>query len=259
MKEIRIEYKSGGIFRRSVSAKIPEEYCEMTCSQFHALMSLSRKECSEEKFIERFYGIKAKLWSNLDKFYILKLTDMLKELREGHKVNFFFDESIKVDGKTLLAPLPLLGNMSLQQFMTIDHFYSWYLYTKKVEYLVKFMASAFLPNVDFFSLDFEKSVRIFTKNLNSKKWLYEDCIINWMLVKNWLSSSYVYLFPATEDPQHGEPKSMSKKNKPTSWTSFFDALVGDDVANLDSYKHLSVMDVFRLSNTRIKQSKIRKK
>lgn len=258
MKEIRIEYKSGGIFRRSVNAKIPEEYSEMSSAQFHALMALSRKECTEEMFIERFYGIKSRLWTQLDKFYVLKLTEMLKDLKEGNRVNFFYDEFITVDGKKYFAPSQLLSDMSLQQFMSIDHYYSWYIYSEKVDYLYKFMACAYLPNNDFFTMDFERSVSVFEKFVRGNRWLYEDSIINWMLIKNWLTSSYGYLFPAAEKPQPGEPKSMSKKNKPASWTSFFDALVGEDVANLDSYKHLSVMDVFRICNNRIKNSKKRK-
>lgn len=79
--------------------------------------------------------------------------------------------------------------------------------------------------------------------------------MNWVLVKEWLSSAYPALFPDNKTSTNSRGDKI--RNKPVDWLALFDAFVGDNIADMDAYKDLPALDAFRIMNRRIADSKKR--
>lgn len=140
--------------------------------------------------------------------------------------------------------------------MTVDTFYSWYLYSSKSPYLYNFVTTLFTdPEKEFAEVETEKyKAGILSMEDNSRD-MMEAAVVNWMLIKQWLSNAYPYLFPTPPSDGKEQPK---KKQRPGSWLDIFDSLVDDDLTRVETYQALPAMDVIRVLNGKIKNSKKRK-
>ena len=78
-------------------------------------------------------------------------------------------------------------------------------------------------------------------------------LINWVLVKSWLSQTYRHLFPTAQAEANKEGDKI--KVKPVDWLTLFDQFVGDNIADTDAYKALACLDAFRIINRKIKEAK----
>ncbi|MBQ8223989.1 MAG: hypothetical protein IJZ86_01300 [Bacteroides sp.] len=254
MRQIEFKYRKWG-WTRFIRRNIPGSYAEMSPEQFLATIRLSKGWIDEKDFFLQFFGLSEKQLLKIDPFLLYKLTELmgfLKELRAVHTA--FFLPSLP--GK-LLAPAGKLKGMSFQQFMTVDTFFSWYVTTEKGVYLDRFVAALYLkekesymPGADEMGVDLDARAKTVGHLPFDLKYAI---MVNWVLIRSWLSRSYIHLFP------EGEPAENSKgdrvKAKPVDWLSVFDAFVGDNVADMDAYKSLPCMDAFRLLNRRIKEAK----
>lgn len=252
MREVIFKYKK--LWMRSIKRTLPTNYAEMTPAQFLATVRLTKGWIDERQFFLQFYGLKNSQLARLDAFQIYMLTDslgFLKNLRSSCRT-FFFKS---LPGK-LLAPADDLRNVSFQQFMTVDTFFSWYLSTEKEKYLNQFIAALYLKKGEsYHPFKNEKPLDLAANNLLAQK-IPDDLkyavMLNWVLIKTWLSDTYKYLFP------QGEPAANTKgdkiKSKPVEWLAIFDAFVGDNIPQMDAYKALPCMDAFRLLNRRIKEA-----
>lgn len=256
MRNIELRYKKWYGWR-SVKLLIPSTYSEMSPVQFLASIRLSKGWIDEMTFFVQFFGIKKKQLLKLEAYQLYKLAelmDFLKDVRSPYQE--FYIESLS--GK-LLAPPAKLRGVCFQQFMTVDTFFSWYVSTENVEYLNRFVAALYLKgNESYFpekgekGLDLEGRVKMVAKLPFDLKY---SILINWALIKSWLGHSFVHLFPPVEPSENS--KGDKVKAKPTNWLSIFDQFVGDNIADIPSYKALPCMDAFRLLNKRIKDAKKR--
>lgn len=253
MRQLKI-VDSGVLVSKTVEVDIPERFAEMSVEQFLAVCAIHRNEIDEEQFLLRFFGIKANLFARLDKFYIFKLTELLQCLKDSEGVDKMFITSIRSGNTEYKAPLPRLAGMTLMQFMTVDTYASWYDYTNKDDFLYKFVAALMLENgEEFKEVDLDETSQTFQMSARENESLYKDLVINWSLIRAWLGRVYPSLFPQSQGG--GEKK---KKERPASWVEVYDALVGDNLMNLEAYKTLPAMDVLRVMNTRIREGKKRK-
>lgn len=244
------------LFNRVVKADIPEIYREMSAKQFHLICKLNRKQIRDEDFIVQFCSLDSRLWNKLDLFYVYKLADLVGAMKDSNHVDFFFDHCVRLGSADYY--LPLFSSISLFQFMAVDTFAQWYEHTKKQTFLVNFFACLALPfNADFFSYDQVAASNVISsvveKDPDSVSQI-EDLVINWQLIKAWLTDKYPHMFPVDS----AEPPADGKSPAPADWSQFFDSLIGEHLENIEPYKRLPAVDVFRIVNGRIRDRRFRK-
>lgn len=248
MRQVEFQYKKWGI-KRVIKRTIPTTYEEMTPSQFLATVRLTKEWITEREFFLQFFGLTDDLLAKLDTFLLYRLTETLGFLKQikGACTGFYCQE---LNGK-LLAPQEKLRGMTFQQFMTVDTFFSWFLVTEKEQYLDRFVASLYLKSDEAFTdLDLDE-------RLPAVKQIHMDLkysiVVNWVLIKSWLSSAYPFLFPEGEATPNSQGDKV--KSKPVDWLAIFDAWVGDNVPSIEAYRMLPCMDAIRLLNRKIKEAK----
>lgn len=254
MRTIELKYKQL-IGWKTVTITVPSYYAEMTPSQFLATIRLSKEWIDEMAFFIQFFGISEKLLTRIDAFSLYKMTETLDGLRDDKSAYFGFYQQSILDGR-LLAPENKLKGMCFQQLMTVDTFFSWYVTTDKEEYLDRFLAALYLQEDETYIPGNGKLLVLDTRVLEIESLPFDlkySILINWVLIKSWLSNSYVHLFPAGDVSENS--KGDKVKGKPVDWLSVFDSFVGDNIADIDAYKALPCMDAFRLLNRRIKEAK----
>lgn len=256
MRNVEIKYKKWYGWR-SVKLLIPSTYSEMSPVQFLASIRLSKEWIDEVTFFIQFFGINKKLLHKLDSYSLYKLAELMDFLRDTRSP--YQDFYLKSLPGKLHAPQAKLRGVCFQQFMTADTFFSWYASTDKVEYLDRFVASlylkdneAYIPEKGEKALDLEERVKAVSKLPFDLKY---SILINWALVKSWLGRSFIHLFPQAEPVANSQGDKV--KSNPANWLSIFDQFVGDNIADIQSYKALPCMDAFRLLNKRIKEAKKR--
>ena len=248
MRQVEFRYKKWGV-KRVIKRTIPTNYAEMTPAQFLATVRLTRGWIDEREFFLQFFDLTDKLLAKLDTFLLYRLTETLGFLKQikGACTGFYCEE---LNGK-LLAPKEKLRGMSFQQFMTVDTFFSWFLVTEKEQYLDRFIASLYLKSDEAFT-DLDLDERLPAVNQIHMDLKY-SIVVNWVLIKSWLSSAYPFLFPEGEASANSRGDKV--KSKPVDWLAIFDAWVGDNVPSIDAYRTLPCMDAIRLLNRKIKESK----
>ena len=254
MRQVEFQYKKWGV-KRVIKRTIPNNYAEMTPAQFLATVRLSKGWIDEREFFLQFFGLTDKLLAKIDAFSLYRLTDTLGFLKQIKSAcyNFYCEE---LPGK-LLAPQEKLRGMSFQQFMTVDTYFSWFLVTEKELYLDSFIAALYLKQGESYSKEEGMTVLDMDARIPEVHQIPMDLkysiIVNWVLIKSWLSSAYPFLFPEGETAANS--KGDKVKSKPVDWLGLFDAWVGDNVASIEGYRKLSCMDAIRMLNRKIKEAK----
>lgn len=248
MREVVFRYKKWGV-KRVIKRTIPSNYAEMTPAQFLATVRLTKGWIDEREFFIQFFDLSDKLLAKIDTFLLYRLTETLGFLKQikASCSGFYCQE---LNGK-LLAPQEKLRGMSFQQFMTVDTFFSWFLVTEKEQYMDRFIASLYLKSNEAFT-DLDLDERLPAVNQIHMDLKY-SIVVNWVLIKSWLSSAYPFLFPEGEAAPNSQGDKV--KSKPVNWLAIFDAWVGDNVPSIDAYRTLSCMDAIRLLNRKIKEAK----
>ena len=255
MKTITVEYRHYGK-TKTASFLVPENYTEMSPSQFLATIRLSKEWINEEMFFSQFFGFTRKELSRFNAYQLYKLSgmlDFLRKVRTSHR-EFYIKE---LPGE-LLAPEDALRSMCFQQFITADTFFSYYIVHEKSIFLDRFIATLYLKKNESFIAGTGEVEMDFEKRLEEVQQLPFDLkyaiLINWVLIKSWLSKSYSYLFPEPTETQENNQGDKIKV-KPADWLTLFDQFVGDNIADIPAYKALPCMDAFRIINRKIKDAK----
>lgn len=245
MREIQIKYRKGPC-TRIIKLHVPSAYHEMTQQQFVAVAAMGNGLIGEKYFFKRYFGLPESIVVRLDEFQLYQLSEMLNYLK-----------SDKPDGKMLLrdvegmkAPHDKLAGMSLQQFMTVDTFFSWYNLTKKPNWIDQMACTLFMrKGEDFFTEYPEPDIAYREKLALFEAWdeeLKMATLFQWSLIKMWLSKIYPEMFA---------PGDGTQKEEPSRWLDIFDSFVGDEVADMDKYKRMECMDALRIMNRRIKEAR----
>lgn len=261
MKTIRFEFREHGRVKFH-TAHIPETLSEATGQQFTALLAFSQGRIAEEQFFLNFFGIPEKMLPLLDLWQLYVLTDQLRDIWKMDKIDHFpiseilipWNKEKQTKALRLMAPDAQLKGMTFQQFMTVDQFYQWYVYTGKVQYVLSMVAALYLEKDKPFA---ELDIQRVTARLEDypDRWVLEGIAFNWGMIRTWLSGAYPHLFPAAEPQENNGTQPRPIKQRPGSWLNIFDTLVGDDLTRIETYKELPCMDVIRILDKRIKQQK----
>lgn len=257
MKEVEFQLSKRSVLKRDM----PEHYGELSPRQYLAVAGLSKGWVKEDEFFCQFFDITSDVLARIDTFQLYVLTDGLDFLKQSEPMEGVIIDHIfaHTDRGTvrLEAPGDKLNGMTFFQFMTVDQLFNWYQYTEKKEFLYGMIASLYLGVGEQLEA-VERSERIdaIRKVPGNSDEVLDALAMQWALVKLWLAKSYPFLFGGGSSHHVID---VNKKEKPQSWLAVFDALVGDDLTRIESYKNLAAMDVLRIVNRRIKEQQKRKK
>lgn len=250
MIHIAFKYKKWKIFTRTIERNLPTSYKEMTQTQFSALMKFVKGFITETEFYCRFFGVSVDILAQLDHFQLYKLTEHLHIEDKG------CDSFVVKELCGLRAPADRLSDMSFQQFMTVDQLFGWYNYTENRKYLDQMLAALYVPkDADFFTSDWNERVALIREMQEND--LY-PAVVNWMLIKNWLTGVYTQIFSSAEPSSETRKDRKQKKPRPADWLSIFDAMVGDNLHLIDEYKHVDCMNALRYLNNKVKNNRFKK-
>lgn len=268
MRTVTVERKRW-IGRRKVTAKVPTEWGELTTEQYMMIVCSLLGKSTVKDYYTTLLGIPFSVFELSDDWTRYNLQQLMTWLGEGKtETNRFYIPSIE----GLKAPEDMLGNVTLQQFMTVDTFFGYYAGSTTddcqmgdVSLLCQFVAALYLrkneryyvastrrtlldiPGQNEVVVDLDKNADMLMKRADRIR-MY-GIYINWLMIKAWLSRVYPLLFPVGDE-----------KEKPVmnAWLKTFDSFVGDDVAHMDDYRNMACMDAFRIMAKRIKDSLTKK-
>lgn len=241
----KVEFKYRRLVQVSQIMNVPERWNELSESQFIIVARQMFEKLSPENFFCQFFSINRNILKRMDGLQIFKLSELIQFISDMTlPCNTWLLKKIG----PLRAPSPNLEGISLQQWMIADTYFSRYITSNKDEILDYAIASLYLrKKASFFG---KKKVNLSkeTALISKQELIHRKAIaLNFVLIKNWLSHSYPFLFPISEKKQ------ISSKG--TDWLEIFDKLVGENLTQIDEYKKMSVTDAFRIMNRRIKEAK----
>lgn len=285
MKRITIEYRR---FWHTVKRELnsPEKWDELTGRQFMAAVRLWSGTISQNDFLREVFGFTGREVRRMDdyqRWVLLHATDWMRDLKRPHSA-FFLG---RIPHTQLYAPGQRLKGCSLQQFMTIDTFFSQHttamsnvevkrgevksraeLVKNAENFLDLFIAALYKRKDETYSIEefrisigegeprlvvLEDHLREVNKMASEMK---QAVLMNYVLIRSWLCKSYPHLFPEPEDDDD-RPSNSPRQPKPVNWLTVFDSFVGDNIAMMEHYKAMAATDAFRVMNRRIRDSKKR--
>ena len=266
MKNITLEYRR--IFRMvKKKTTLPENWRELDAHQFIYVVKLWLGEVGISEFLHHFIGVNKKIISLLSDYQMWVLMhelDWIQNLREPHN-DFFIDT---LPGTDLEAPGERLKGCSLQQFMTADTFFSLYCLKKDSSNLDAFIAALYKREYEVFSVEEpvepqhekDKSVVVLAEHIEKVEGLSDTTkqavFLNFVLIKSWLSRAFPNVFPEVDEEEEDIRRNKRQKTpKSVDWVSVFDALVGDNIADMEKYKAIPATDAFRIMNRRIREAR----
>ena len=258
MREVVVEEKTWWGTRKRVS-HVPESYAELDACRFLAWVEWVLSPSAERgvRFLSDFLGIKRRFLLWMDDFQRYKLGELasfLPEMDAGTErfiIPSFPGPGMFEFSPRLHAPGDRLSGVCLQQFMTVDTYYSYYVVTQREEFLNLLVAALYLLPGECYvphggrgkPLDLQgRSAYVGTLPYASRYAVF----VNWSLVKSWLGHLFPSMFPCGE--AEGKPK-------PVDWLSLFDAFVGEHVAEMGAYQSMACMDAFRVMDRKIKEGR----
>lgn len=245
MRQITIDIKG-----KKYESSIPSGWGDMDDKHFIALLHLVLDDTDVDSLSE-YFGMPKSVLNKIDMYTAYTLGTLIPQLKEDTALNhFIIPEIVSNKNQKFVSPASELYNMTFQQFITIDTFYIWCSQTKNWDYKKKMAEVMYMKEGE--TLD-DVDIDVRDKEWNHVPLIYFDALfVNWVMIKNWLSGCYPHLFPrggGEEKPTNGKVK-MSN-----TWSEIMDALVGDDLTRIESYRKLQCMDVLRILNRRIKEQR----
>ena len=257
MKDLVVKYKLMGFIPLRFRRGIPERWDELSPRQLRVIGGIfSKQPMQDADLVARFFNIPRVIIRRLDPFYVYNIlydVDFLSSYSPWHK---FMIASLK----GYSAPKGRLEGMSFGQFVFADTYYINYSRLHDKTLLNKLIATLYAPAGESFD---EKLINARAEEMDSlPEAVKQAVLINWTLVKEWLTVSYplVFIKPGEEDkkkPQEEEDQPAKKERKPTpsdDWVKIFDNLVSDDLVNADKYAAMPVHTVFRYITRKIKEN-----
>jgi len=243
------------IGKKKVRSFVPESWEELSEGQFLAIVGRTFNLLEEGEFYAKYFGISADMVADMDLYYFYVLNSLLSYTRKPARLQTFIIHQVKLvnsKGTTVMlkAPEASLAGMSFQQFMMIDTFYTWYQQTKERKFLLSMCSCCYLKeDEDFFSLVMDERLDYWEQCSEIE---LKSILVQWSIIKEWLSNAYQYLFPKGGDADSGTGGKVKVTN---TWLEIFDTLVADDLTRIETYKHLHCMDVLRVINHKIQEQK----
>lgn len=257
MVSIQLEYQPFRFlkYQRKINGCFPSAFSELNSKQLITIARLISQTISDTDFLQVMTGIKKSGINKLDDYQRLELMRLFEPFTSITPYNQFIIPSIKIGTKVLVSPKPVLKGMTFGQFVFAESYFVNYQTDKKPLDLYKFVASLYLPEFHKFNEDEIGASELYLGKVKNE--ILEAVVINYVLIKEWLSHVYPLIFTREEElDENYEPKKQSLKNPNanSAWLKIFESIVGDDLVNHERYAVLPLHNVLRWMTDKIKQN-----
>lgn len=238
---IEIELKISG---RSIKRNVPEKVTELSSRQYAALVKYQHGLITEQELLSGLLLLGEKHVKSIGDFHRYKLIELLVPVSDlSQAADRFIIE--RIPETDLIAPAARLKGISFMQFMFADTRYDQYLEGKQEDLLAQFVSSLYLVDGEVFTeIDMTERTGYITDYLDTIT--AQAIVLNYMMIKKWLSASYSYMFSSAE----GSGSGGARRQK---WLDIFDAFVGENIPDTPYYQSMPCMDAFRIINKRMKE------
>jgi hypothetical protein len=228
-----------------IKRQCPETFTEVNGRQFLAFAEHLAGITSIDGLFSQFFEIPQWLLRHVGRYSLFVLEQRIEFLCSmSSPIDRFL--IVSIPHTSLIAPAARLAGISFMQFMYADKLHADYLITKNEDTLCRFVASLYRRRkVAFKDVDMAQNIR--TVKRHSSPALLFAVSVNYILIKNYLSQVYPFMFPSSA----GGGTQVSTSKRP-NWMDVFDAFVGDNIPATEYYRDMPCMDAFRIINRRIK-------
>jgi len=255
MRELKFKAKG-----KEHAYQVPVHYSEMNEHQFRAAILKMMNFAERGTFWESFAGIPPHFSGSLPAWVLFEMDKILEFIPKlDESLDYFIIPRLPMVGtlrrSSFYAPAKMLAGMSLQQFMAADNFFGFYTVTQRETFIDRLVASLYLMPHETFVIEDKKDrlVPLEKREAYIHKHVPVEVrfgvFVNWIFIKNWLTSLYPHLFQRGEND--GKPKA-------SDWLPLFDSFVGDNIPFIKEYQRMPCMDAFRIIDGKIKQQNERK-
>jgi len=255
MRKVTIQYqpfKWLKSYNRYHIGNFPSEWKETTPKQIIAIACLNKRSISDVHFLSAMTGLSLRKIKLLDDYQRFMLIELFDEFNSDKPYNEFIIQTLDCKSTILLSPKPLLKGMSFGQFIYVDTYFTNYQKSSDLSDLNKFIAAAYLSYGQRFA---EHIVDINHKWVNNIDLLTKEAIvINYHLIRDWLTTVYPLIFSKSTEKETEEKKPKKKIKDNNTWIKIYDNIVGDDIVNHKKYSNLPLHTVFRFLTDKIKQN-----
>lgn len=261
MVSITIEYRRFTFlkFMKKVNGLFPSAVSELNPAQLIAIARLLNQSITDTDFLNIMTGIKKFRIKKLDDYYRYQLMLLFEPFTEVTPYNIFIIPHIDASRTRYYSPNLKLARMTFARFIYAESYFVSYQTEKNPADLYKFVASLYLPSgqkfdealIPFAALAFSKV----------KPEILEAVVINYVLIKEWLSGVYPMVFQKEEESDENyelAKKSLKKPNNDSGWLKIFESVVGDDLVNHERYSELPLHNVLRWMSKKIVENIKRK-
>ncbi len=241
-------------FKRYIEGNFPSTWEETNPKQLIAIACLLKRSISDVQFLSIMTGLSKKTINKLDDYQRFQLIELFDTFHSDKPYNEFIIENLDCKGTLLVRPKAKLKGVTFGQFIFMDTHFIDYQKTADTNDLNRFIAAAYLPYGQIFV---EHIIDANHEWVGKTDLLTREAIvINYHLIRDWLSEVYPLVFQKkaeeTKKEKKKEKKTESKKSDANSWIKVFDGLVGDDIINEDNYANLPLHNVLRHLTNQIK-------
>jgi len=254
MRKVSIQYKPFKKFNhiRTFHGNFPSTWDETSPKQLIAIACLMKQTISDVQFLVIMTGLSKRNIKSLDDYQRFQLIELFDTFQSGLPYNEFIIKDIPCSRTILYRPKPKLKGVTFGQFIFMDTHFINYQESSDVNDLNQFIAATYLPSEKKFKEQFieDNFELIGETDLLTR----EAIVINYHLIRDWLSDVYPLVFQKKSEENLNEPekKKLPKKKDANSWIKVFDGLVGDDIVNEDNYAKLPLHNVLRHLTNQIK-------
>ena len=241
-------------WKRIAAGLHPESWNEVTPAQLIAIATTYKGKISDVNFLHIMTGIKKRILRKLDPYHHYKLIELLDFIYDLKPFNSFIIKKLNIQGRSFFSPKPNLKNMTFGQFIFIDSYFANYQTTYHKSDMDNFLAALYLPTGEKFDENYlEKHSPLMAKVDTITR---EAILINYMLIKEWLTESYPLLFCKREedDQQQKEKPENKKQHDSMAWVKILESIVGDDIINHDRYTQVPLHNMLRFMTGKLKEN-----
>ena len=257
MRKVTITYRPFKRLKytRYIQGNFPATWEETNPKQLIAIACLMKRSISDVQFLSIMTGLSKKKINKLDDYQRFQLIELFDTFQSNKPYNEFIIRELDCKGTFLVHPKAKLKGVTFGQFIFMDTHFINYQQSADQNDLNQFIAATYLPYGQRFAehiIDANHEWVAKTDLLTR-----EAIVINYHLIRDWLSNVYPLVFQKKVDVSKSEKK--PKKDNANSWIKVFDGLVGEDIINEDNYSNLPLHNVLRhLTNQMKSNAKMKK-
>lgn len=256
MIDISFEYQPFSFlsYKRKFTGSFPASFEELSALQLIAVARFINLSISDTDFLHIMTSIKKFMINKIDDYQRYNLMLLFEPFTEIKPYHTFIIPQINTPFTILYSPKPKLAGVKFSQFIFADSYFTSYQNDKDPVDLHKFVASLYLPKPHRFSEDMITASAVMIANVKPE--ILDAIVINYVLIKDWLTLAYPMVFQ--NSPETEEPIPIKKQNNNSGWLKIFENIVGDDIINHDRYATLPFHNVLRWMTSKIKENLKRK-